>query len=103
MSRIKEFSPFKRTGTVISPKVAGDSLDGVIFAGIKHGTATITAENTYVDVTHTLASTPNWVTVEPTNEYAIDWYKSNIGATTFRINLQVAQASDATYTWSAGI
>jgi len=77
-------------------------INGVLL-DIKSGTATITAESTYVDVTHTLAITPNWADPVPSNEYAIDWFISNIGATTFRINLQTAQPSDATFRWSAGI
>jgi len=70
---------------------------------IKSGTTTITAESSYVDVTHSIGTVPEWVDPQPTNVYAIWYYLSNIGATTFRINLQVAQASDATFRWSSGI
>lgn len=73
-----------------------------ILSDIKYGTAAITAESTTVDVTHNVGITPNWVDVNPTNEYGIDHFLSNIGATTFRINVQVAPPSDATFIWSAG-
>lgn len=71
-------------------------------ANIKTGTATITAGNTFVDVTHTVTGTPTFLSTPPTNEYGLNYYLSNIGATTFRINIQVPQPSDATFIWSAG-
>lgn len=76
-------------------------INGVL-SDTKYGTATITAGNTYVDVTHSVGTTPNWINVDPTNEYGIDKYEDNIGATTFRINIWGTQASDATFEWSAG-
>lgn len=64
------------------------------------GTATITAGNTYVDVAHGLSITPTYINIEATNEFGLNKYLSNIGATTFRINIQVPQLSDATFVWS---
>ncbi len=71
--------------------------------GIKTGTATITAGNTFVDVTHNVSGIPTMINTPPTNIYGLDYYLSNIGVVTFRINIQVPQLSDATFIWSAGI
>ena len=38
---------------------------------IKSGTTTITAESSYVDVTHSIGTVPEWVDPQPTNVYAI--------------------------------
>ena len=77
-------------------------INGVL-SDIKYGTSTVTAGNIYVDVTHNVGTTPNWVHANPTNEYGIDKFVDNIGATTFRINIQSPQPSDATFGWSAGM
>lgn len=76
-------------------------INGVI-SDTKYGTATVTVGNTYVDVTHNVGTTPNWVHVDPTNEFGIDNYEDTIGAATFRINIWGSQASDATFNWQAG-
>jgi len=62
------------------------------------GTATISS-STYVDVTHGLAGTPTTINVTPATSGTGDWYLSNIGATTFRIN--VANSGTYTFHWTA--
>jgi len=62
------------------------------------GTATISA-STYVDVTHGLAGTPTTINVTPATSGTGDWCLSNIGDTTFRIN--VANSGTYTFYWTA--
>jgi len=62
------------------------------------GTATISS-STYVDVTHGLAGTPTVINVTPATSGTGDWYLSNIGDTTFRIN--VANSGTYTFHWTA--
>lgn len=110
------FDYFSPVGSVLSGKVIGCKFEGTIgsvpatidfhhnlgYITEKTGTATITAGNTFVDVTHGLSITPTRLSTPPTNEYGLDYYLSNIGAVTFRINIQVPQLSNATFLWSAG-
>jgi len=62
------------------------------------GTSTISS-STYVDVTHGLAGTPTTINVTPATSGTGDWYLSNIGDTTFRIN--VANSGTYTFHWTA--
>jgi len=62
------------------------------------GTATISS-STYVDVTHGLAGTPTAINVTPATSGTGDWYISDIGDTTFRIN--VANSGTYTFHWTA--
>jgi len=71
------------------------------------GTATVANGQTSVDVTHSLAITPsiNDINVTPTNTMgnAQKYYISDIGASTFRINVdQDPGATTATFSWSIG-
>jgi len=65
---------------------------------VNSGTATISS-STYVDVTHHLAGTPTVINVTPATSGTGDWYLSNIGDTTFRIN--VANSGTYTFYWTA--
>ncbi len=76
---------------------SGSLCSGVIDAKI--GSATIIANDTSVTVTHGYGETPTVVIVTPTNEYGLDFYVSDKGSTTFKINLQVPQSSNATFDW----
>jgi len=69
-----------------------------VFADRKSGTATISS-STYVDVTHGLAGTPTAINVTPATSGTGDWYISDIGDTTFRIN--VANSGTYTFHWTA--
>jgi len=65
------------------------------------GTATITAGLTSVTVSHGLVSTPSKVIVTPTQDTRI--WVTNVGATSFDINIPAALASDLTVYWEAEV
>lgn len=66
--------------------------------------ATITAGNTYVDVTHSLAATPTKVRVTPnTNLGTRAFWVSDKGASTFRININSSDSIDHTFDWEAQV
>lgn len=69
------------------------------------GTATVPNGATYIDVTHGLAYTPTAaeLTIIPTLlSSAASWWVTDIGATTFRINVNADPgAGTATFSWSA--
>jgi hypothetical protein len=70
----------------------------------RNGTATVADDATYVDVTHGLAITPTagQISVTPTNNLgdASFYWISNIGASTFRINVDADPgAGTATFVW----
>jgi CRISPR-associated DxTHG motif protein len=71
------------------------------------GTATVPNGATYYDVTHGLNFTPTaaQITVTPTGwGNAASFYISDIGASTFRINVNADPgASTATFSWHAGV
>ena len=82
---------------------ARGSLSNITLPG--QGTAaTITAGDTYVDVTHSLASTPTKVRVTPTtNLGARSFWVDTKGATTFRININSTDVIDHTFDWEAEV
>jgi parallel beta-helix repeat protein len=66
--------------------------------------ATITAGNTYVDVTHSLAATPTKVRVTPTTNLGTrSFWVDTKGATTFRININSSDAINHTFDWEAEV
>lgn len=69
---------------------------------VTSGSATVTAGNSYVDVTHGLSGTPdiNKIKVTPQDDLAgrVPWV-SNVGASTFRINIPVDLESDHVIGW----
>jgi len=81
-------------------KVGANSVvtGNIGFVTENSGTATISS-STYVDVTHGLAGTPTTINVTPATSGTGDWYLSNIGDTTFRIN--VANSGTYTFHWTA--
>lgn len=69
---------------------------------IKWGTATVSAGNTYVDVSHSVGATPTSVQVTPTtNLGARAFWVSDKGASTFRINIDSTDIIDHTFDWEA--
>lgn len=71
------------------------------------GTATVASGQTTIDVTHGLAITPsiNDINVVPTNNLgsAAKYWISDVGASTFRINVDVDPgATTATFSWQIG-
>ena len=66
------------------------------------GTATVTASNLFVMVTHGLGSTPDRVLLTPTTDPAdAAWYVSAKNATQFAITLVAVHSSDITFDWLA--
>lgn len=66
--------------------------------------ATITVGNTYVDVTHSLASTPTKVRVTPTTNLGTrSFWVDTKGASTFRININSSDSIDHTFDWEAEV
>jgi parallel beta-helix repeat protein len=67
------------------------------------GTATIAAGNTYVDVTHGLSITPdiNKIRVTPKDNLGgRSFWVSDVGASTFRINISSTDTADHSFGWS---
>jgi len=67
------------------------------------GSATITAGSTYVDVTHGLNITPdiNKIRITPKDNLGgRSFWVSNVGATTFRINISSTDTVDHAFGWS---
>ncbi len=72
---------------------------------IRYGSAaTITAGNTYVDVTHGVGTTPTAVQVTPTTNLGTRsvWVDTK-GASTFRININSSDVIDHTFDWEAEV
>lgn len=68
------------------------------------GTAAITAGNTYVNVTHSLASTPTRVRITPTTNLGTrSFWVDTKGAATFRININSSDVIDHTFDWEAEV
>jgi hypothetical protein len=72
------------------------------------GTATVASGTTYVDVPHGLSVTPSagQINVVPTNSLgnAAKYWISNLGATTFRINVDTDPGvSTATFNWNISV
>ena len=65
------------------------------------GTETITSGNTSVTVTHGLGATPVVLSVNNLDDYGIGFKTTSIGATTFTINMQIPQPSNADFKWGA--
>ena len=66
------------------------------------GTATITAGNIYIDVPHGLAATPdiNKINVNCQSDYWLPVRITNVGATTFRINIFGMATEDLVFGWN---
>lgn len=82
--------------------------DNVGLVTFNRGTATVASGATYVDVTHGLAFTPTAanISVSPTNNLgnAAKFWISDIGASTFRINVNADPgATTATFAWQAKV
>ncbi len=79
------------------------SLHNVLLPG--RGTAaTISAGDTYVDVTHNLNNTPTTVRVTPTTNLGTrSFWVDTKGASTFRININSSDSIDHTFDWEAEV
>ena len=78
--------------------------DNVGYITENSGTATITAGQTSVAVTHGLAATPTRVILTPTTDTAgRRYWVSAKGATTFTITIDSTYTSDITFDWRAQI
>lgn len=66
------------------------------------GTATVTAGQTSVEVTHGLSTTPDRVLLTPTTDWqSTTWYVSAKTATTFTITLSSSIGSNVVFDWRA--
>jgi hypothetical protein len=84
------------TGTIIKNNIG--------YKNENTGTATITAGQTSVNVTHGLAAAPTRVLLTPTTATAgKQYYVSSKAATTFTITIDSAHASDISFDWQAVI
>ena len=100
-------------GSSLSGISLADGFTGVIrnnygFATENLGTATVNSDSTYVDVAHGLAMTPSLSSIQVTPisnlGNASKFWISNVGASTFRINVNVDPGSSgANFSWLAKI
>ncbi len=84
--------------------IASGTANVTSFSSLSEGTATVTDGNTNVTVTHNLGSTPiaHEIMLTPTNNLggASHYFIDAIGATTFRINVNIDPgATTATFAW----
>ena len=77
------------------------AVSALLPAKVTRGTATITAGNTTVTVTHGLGSTPAYVTATPGADPGSRFWVSSKGATTFVINLSSAAGGSVAFDWRA--
>lgn len=101
-SFISNTTPMSISGGSVN--VIGGNINGQQFKN--SGNSTITTPNTYVTVTHGLAFTPTaqQIRITPTNNLgnSVKYWISDIGATTFRINVDSDPgAGTATFSWKA--
>jgi parallel beta-helix repeat protein len=92
------------TAPLLSNYVPTKIRDNTGYITESSGTATIASGDTHIDVTHGLAITPEAanISVTPTNSMgdSAKYYISDIGATTFRINVNADPgATTATFAW----
>ena len=82
-------------------KEPGDTVVNVnLDAEMAFGTATIAANGASIDVTHGMGGTPDAVVVTPMGDVGNSiWWVSNVGATTFRINLDPTLTATTTVAW----
>ena len=88
----------------MATKIQYDPKLGAVEVPAKnHGSATIGAAATSVTVTHNLGDTPDVVMVVPTATWgtAAKFWVSDIGATTFKINVDAAPGANLTFDWVA--
>lgn len=68
------------------------------------GSTTISAGDSYIDVTHGASSTPSKVRITPTSNLGTrSFWVSNKGANTFRININSSDVIDHTFDWEAEV
>jgi len=82
--------------------------DGKVYTPLSgaDGSATVTVTNTYVVVTHGLAITPTLGDIQITpqgNLLGRTFWGSDVGATTFRINISTSDTIDHVFSWSVVI
>lgn len=78
-----------------------DGVKDISYATVT-GTATITAGDVYVDVTHGKDSTPKSPTPVPIDDLGgRRFWVSDVGATTFRINVDSSDLEDHEFKWAA--
>jgi len=84
----------------ISNGVSYSGLSDGVATSLGSGSATIAAGNTNVTVTHGLGRTPK-VTAEPKGQGGVLNWVSDIGNTTFKINIAAPQGADVDFDYLA--
>lgn len=83
---------------------ASKHVFGPVRGYTNRGSATLTAGNTYVDVSHYITGTPTNITVTPSSNLGTrSFWVSDVGASTFRININSSDIIDYTFYWSAEV
>jgi len=102
---VVRFNEFIGTGTAVSLNGTGAKVSHNIgYTTENSGTATITAGNTSVDVSHGLASTPTRVYLTPTTDTAGKRYwVSAKGSSTFTITIDSSHTADISFDWRAEV
>jgi len=97
---------FSGCTTAISGTISGLIKDNKGYATENSGTATITSGNTYVDVTHGLDIQPatSTISVTPLEDLgnASNYWISDVGSSTFRINVNADPGKDVDFAWQIG-
>ena len=94
----RPFDDITKTMIKMACKNSNDDENLQAITPLKYvGQVTITAGNTYADVTHGMAATPNRFSVTPRNQNGKDWWIDNVGGSTFRINIPSVLGSDAVF------
>jgi len=96
---VKDHTKAAHDALNIDAATLGGHAPGYFVIDSLHGTATITAENSYVDVVHNLGSTPTSYAITPLSAEGAIWFLSDEGINSFRINLLSSQFADASFKW----
>lgn len=82
----------------------GKHVYGPVRGYSNRGSATLALGNTYIDVSHYIGGTPTNIVVTPTSNLGSrSFWISDIGAATFRININSTDVIDHTFHWRAEV
>ncbi len=81
----------------------GETVPANEYVSENGGSATITAGQTFVAVTHGLVTTPNIIKVTALEAAGVANFVGTVGASTFRINITGAAGADTHFYWQAKV